>query len=241
MCLAVLSPWQLKYNNVLNPEEVYFLVTRVTFVVLNTSKAIYHMLIGPFARHILLELTIHRSDRHWFQETTTNSAKNHENDELKSHDSFLESTSQMGHHAVNCTKDDWYPSIYIFSYKTDNGGVLKNNTKLHYFIPLRIRQRLGILWLVGRQLQWHQMLWRVSRMLLWLCSGRVSTRCIHHRIPCVECLPLRLLYAHTEAQRESWWVLLLNCCLLLENIWAVQHYMITILWNNLVNKGPYYV
>ncbi len=29
MCLTVFSPWQLKYNNVLNPEEVYFLVTRV--------------------------------------------------------------------------------------------------------------------------------------------------------------------------------------------------------------------
>ncbi len=33
MCLTVLSPWQLKYNNVLNPEEVYFLVTRVNMSV----------------------------------------------------------------------------------------------------------------------------------------------------------------------------------------------------------------
>ncbi len=29
MCLTVPSSWQLKYNNVLNPEEVYFPVTRV--------------------------------------------------------------------------------------------------------------------------------------------------------------------------------------------------------------------
>ncbi len=31
MCFPVLSPWQLKYNNVRNPEEVYFLVTRVNY------------------------------------------------------------------------------------------------------------------------------------------------------------------------------------------------------------------
>ncbi len=32
MCLTVLSPWQLKYYNVLSPEEVYFLMTRVNYV-----------------------------------------------------------------------------------------------------------------------------------------------------------------------------------------------------------------
>ncbi len=132
------------------------------------------------------------------------------------------------------------PGTYLVTKNNCVHIVLQTLTKLHNFIPLRIRQRLGTLWLVGRQLQWHQMLWRVSRKWLWLCSGRVSRQCIHHRIPCVECLPLHQLYEHIEVHRESWWVPLLNCCLLLENMWAVQHYMITSFWNSPMIKGPYY-
>ena len=39
MCLTVLSPCQVKYNDVPNPEEVYFLVTRVIYGTFNWLNA----------------------------------------------------------------------------------------------------------------------------------------------------------------------------------------------------------